>query len=99
MPAVVYDPPISMPGQPTIEGTRMSAALTAELVFWSGVADVMKDYVLTRPQVLVACWWAGMYGPKKFKQALGTWALEAHSHLWHSCVNVPDPPLVEQETP
>ena len=90
---VSYDPGITMPGTPTIGGHRLAARVVAALVLKRGVQDVMDDYyALTREEVLVACWWSGLYGPPKLRKALKAWATIAGWHLWYRCIQIEDPP-------
>ena len=90
---IVYDPAIQMPGTPTIQDRRIAAVSMAEAVMVEphGVADVMRGWRLSREEVLVACWWAGRFGPRRFR-VWRQWAEDAGSHLWYRCINIPDPP-------
>lgn len=92
LPSVVYYAPIAMPGHPTLQGHRLGAEMIADLAWSQGIAETMKDYRLSRAEVLVCCWWAGRWGPRRFKAAWKEWATEAGWHLWYSCVRVDDPP-------
>lgn len=95
LPEVTFYAPIDMPGQPTLRGTRFGAEFVAGMVLdWGGgIAEVIKTYPrLTRAEVLVACWWAGEYGPKRFRKVWSEWAIGAHSHLWYECIRIEDPP-------
>ena len=96
---LVFDPRITMPGSPTLEGHGLGAEFMAKRVYALGLRDQIDDYELTREQLLVCCWWAGTYGPRSLKKAFGTWAKTAGWHLWHGCINVEDPPLRESEKP
>ena len=93
---IVFDPRITLPGPPTIGGYRNSAELAADRVRAFGIKSVMRDYQLTREGVLTACWWAGEYGPRRFRKAWGDWARIAAHHLWYGCINITDPPTEEQ---
>lgn len=91
VPSIVFYPPIGMPGRPTIEGHRLSAEHMAGQALHFGFAQTMKDYQLTNAELLVACWWAGQYGPRRFKRAWADWSQVAGWHLWYSCENAPQP--------
>ncbi|KKM70914.1 hypothetical protein LCGC14_1436010 [marine sediment metagenome] len=67
---IVFNPRIQMPGTPTIEGHRLAAEHMASRAVKFGVGEVMDDYQLEREQVLVACWWAGQWGPRRLKKIL-----------------------------
>ena len=92
---IVYDPTIQMPGTPTIQGHRLSAQQIASRVLKFGIEDEMDDYQLTREEALVACWWGGLHGPRRLRQALRAWAENAGWHLWYQCASIPDPPREE----
>jgi len=89
---IVFDPQIQMPGTPTLSGHRLTAELMAARVWIDGMAFAKDDYQLRREELLVACWWAGSFGPRKWKKRWGEWALNAGSHLWHNCIAISDPP-------
>lgn len=68
----------------------------ASRTFAFGVQEVMDDFTLSREEVLVACWWAGQWGPRRLRMAFKAWSeKEAGPHLWHGCVNIADPPQHE----
>ena len=92
---IVYDPGITMPGPPTLEDTRLGAEFMARRVAAFGVEEAMRDYPLTREQVIVCCWWVGAYGNRRTKlnKLLREWAEWAGWHLWYGCINIPDPPM------
>lgn len=89
---LVIDPRITMSGPPTIEGHRLGAEFMARRVYALGLQEQMEDYALTREELLVACWWAGTYGPRTMKKALGEWAARAGHHLWYGCIQIPESP-------
>lgn len=91
---VRYWPPISWPGQPTIEGHVLSAQFVADQAARRGMAAVMEDFEMTKADVMVCLWWAGQYGRSRHRKEWGEWSDEAWKHLWSSCVNVPLPPGV-----
>jgi len=49
-------------GVPCIGGTRIPLDSVVGLAWVYGVETAMSDYDLTREGVLVACWYAGIYG-------------------------------------
>lgn len=89
---IVFDPRITMPGSPTISGQRLPAQQMATRVHEVGPEQVMREWELTREECLVACWWAGLWGPLRLRRALGDWAATASLHLWYGCINIPAPP-------
>ena len=93
---VVFDPTCQMPGSPTLMGHRMGAENLARLAMARGVPYVHSHEMyphLTRDEVVMACWWAGLWGPKKLRQYFGEWANEAGNHLWYRCGGFADPPV------
>lgn len=96
---IEYNPGIQMPGTPTIKGHRLAADHIAIRAYKFGIKDVMEDFVLSREEVLVACWWAGLWGPRRTRKWLGEWAKESGRHLWYGCIQIPDPPRETQEPP
>ena len=97
LPNVIYDPRVKMAGTPTIEGTRHSVELAATRVYRWGIRDFnVTKWDIPHDALLVACWWAGTYGPRKFRKAWGEWAAIAGQHLWYGCVRIPDPPTEGQ---
>ena len=91
LPAVQFYAPVAMPGHPTLEHHRLGARFIAERVFYLGFDEPIETYELSKAEVLVCCWWAGLWGPRKLQKAWREWATSANSHLWYSCVNVPPP--------
>ena len=90
---VVFNPGIQMPGTPTVGESRLSAAWLVGYVYAWGMKYTLGSYPsITREHVLVACWWAGRFGPRKWRKVMGEWAGMADAHLWHDCVRIPDPP-------
>jgi uncharacterized protein (DUF433 family) len=83
-------------GQPSVGG--VSTDMLAGQV-WAGleVAEVADEYGLRREDVLVACWWAGRYGPKGLRRAFRVWAEEVDARLWRKDYAVPDPPSKDDE--
>lgn len=91
---IVYNPAIGVPGPPTLQGHRMSAEMLASCVWDLGISEVLSDYYpfLSRDELVLCCWWAGKYGPPKWRRRWGKWAESAHMHLWYRCATVNDPP-------
>ncbi len=92
---VVFDPRMMMPGPPTIEGHRLGAESMAAWVWKFGIASGMSDYELSREELLVACWWAGRFGPRKWRKRWEQWAMVLGQHLWYGCIQTADPPTEE----
>ena len=91
--AVVYDPRITAGGTPTLQGRGLAVEHVAIRAFKFGVLEPMEDFELSREEVIVACWWSGLYGARRLRKLFGTWAVIAGQHLWYSCIQIPDPPL------
>ena len=89
---IVYDPGIQIPGTPTVQGHRISAEQVAGGAYRQGITEEMGDYDLTREEVLAACWWAGLFGPRRLRKVFEAWAVQAGHHLWYQCIQIPDPP-------
>lgn len=92
-PFVSHDPAMRS-GEATLNHTRLSIDAIAGYV-WAGetVEAVMATYDITRADVMVACWWIGTFGPKRWRRRWGAWAEDVHDQLWHSKFDVPDPPI------
>lgn len=80
-------------GQPTVNHTRLSVEAITEYV-WAGdgLDWLAGEYDVTRPDILVACWYRGTYGSRKWRQRWGPWAEQVHGELWHHRYDIPDPP-------
>ena len=89
---IIYDPAIQITGTPTIEGHSLPAEHMASHFFELGEEEAQDDYGLTREELIVACWWAAHWGPRKFRKAWKEWGERAGSHLRYGCINVPLPP-------
>jgi uncharacterized protein (DUF433 family) len=97
-PHVTVDPAQNF-GEPTINGVPV-ATLTG--MIWAGdsVDFVAEDFDLTRPQVLVACWFQtrhGRFGRSRddvaWKRAWKPWLDDNEEQFWHSRHGeIPDPP-------
>lgn len=81
-------------GQPAVAG--VPAESVGGTVWVESVAVAAHDYDLTRGQVLVACWFLGTQGPRKWRTRWKTWATAAGIAMWdvRTCDYdaVPDPP-------
>jgi uncharacterized protein (DUF433 family) len=92
---VAFNPAVTMPGTPTIDGHRMGVRTLAVIAWERGVPAAHGPAFyphLTREEVVVACWWMGLYGPRTWRRRWGAWALNAGWHLWSRCLTFPDPP-------
>lgn len=69
-------------GAPTINHTRLPVSAIAGML-WAekSVAAVCDDYEITRADVLVACWYLGMYGSHENRQWRRRW------HGWAQAVD------------
>jgi uncharacterized protein (DUF433 family) len=96
-PHVRVDPAMRF-GQPIVRGAPVD--ILGEMV-WNGdtVDEVAAEYVVDRADVLVACWYLGLHGPKRWRKRWREWALKAHEQLWDTSTvdyrAVPDPPSRE----
>lgn len=56
---------------------------------------VADEYGLTRGDVLVACWYLGLYGTRRHRRLWKAWATAAHEQMWHAVDydRIPDPPI------
>lgn len=80
-------------GRPAIDGVSVDSIGGA---VWNA-EDAATDYGLTRPQVLVACWWLGTYGTKRWRDRFGTWARSVEGEFQYRRYDVADPPTKEDE--
>lgn len=93
---ISHDPAV-VAGDAEINGQRLRAEMIADRIRELGIAESMESYGLTREQCLVACWWAGVYSQRRaLRKWFEDWAFLAGRHLWHSCIQVPDPPTLKQ---
>ena len=94
---VIYDPRYQRHGTPTMSNTpgwgELSAPGIARLTYDVGVSYMVSEYEHSREVVLVACWWAGLYGPRALRKAWGDWARTAGQHLCYGCIRIDDPPM------
>ena len=93
-PHVRVDPAQSW-GQPAVKGVSCEA-IAGMLLAGEDVDTVADEYGLTRADVLVACWYLGRLGPRRYRRLWAVWAGEAHQLMWRSDSvdygTVPDPP-------
>jgi uncharacterized protein (DUF433 family) len=54
--------PDTLSGEPCLGNHRLPIAMIGEHVRTVGVTATMRDYTLTRAEVLTACWFLGAYG-------------------------------------
>lgn len=88
-----YDPGVQMPGSPTIEGRGLSAEQMARLYYEEGLDGVVPDWALTHEELVMACWWAAHWGPRKLQKAWREWGYLAGWHLRYHCISIPLPPM------
>ena len=100
-PHVEIDPSMRF-GRPHIRGIPVDS-IGGMLAAGESVATVADEYGMTRGEVLVACWYLGLYGTRRWKRLLRDWANPAGEQMWHcNTVNyddVPDPPLGDDGIP
>lgn len=100
LPLLVFDPQRVMAGpMPLIANHRLSADMICAYAYgYGGIGNSeVEAYDVTAAEQIMACWWAGLYGSRKWKKRLGTWAEVAGQHLWYGCVNVPPLPATPEE--
>lgn len=92
-PVVTVDPAVRF-GFPAIRGISTDAIAG---VVWAGesLATVADEYDVTREEVLVACWFEGTHGERKWRKRWGAWAEQVHGEFSNSRYDVPDPPTGE----
>lgn len=96
-PVVTVDPRVRF-GRPQINGISVEAI--AELVIAGEDIDtVLKQWGITRPQLLVACWYVAVYGPPRHRHMWREWLAAAEGPLAHGhYTEIPDPPSKEEVT-
>lgn len=94
VPQVVFDAQIQMPGTPTLQGHRLAAEMICDFVYQFGGLNnsEIAAYKVTVAEQIACCWWAGQWGPRKYRKAWGEWSKYAGHHLWYGCINVEGPP-------
>lgn len=91
-PQVVVDPQMRF-GAPNVRGVSYHV-LTDAVAAGEDVDSVAAEYDITRNDVLVACWYAGLYGTRTEQTWLKVWALEWHPLMWRGEWDaVEDPPV------
>jgi uncharacterized protein (DUF433 family) len=98
-PQVRVDPAIRF-GDPHVKGISV-AAIVGMLSAGESMEGVAEDYDLTRADILVGCWYVGIYGlpesPRAWRKALREWAKDAGQTMWHASDcdydAIPDPPI------
>lgn len=84
-------------GQPAVRGISCDAI--ADMLIAEEDVDVVADeYGLTRADVLVACWYLGLYGTPRWRRRWWTWASDvAGPAMWDIRTveydAIPDPPI------
>lgn len=84
-------------GGPAVRGISVDAI--AGMVFvGEDVETIYDEYNLTRPHVLVACWWQATYGPKRYRLAWRDWLRANESAIVHGEYDkVEYPPMREEK--
>jgi hypothetical protein len=82
-------------GYPNVGGVSVDAI--GYMVLNEGVEVAADEYGIRREDVLVACWFLGLYGPpRRFRRLWRAWAEAAGVELWHGdpgrYTEIPDPP-------
>lgn len=93
-PAIRVDPAQRF-GYPNVGGVSVDAI--GYMVLNEGVAVAADEYGVRRADVLVACWFLGLYGPpRRFRRLWRGWAEEVGGEMWHGSTasydEIPDPP-------
>ena len=73
-------------GSPTINNTQ-TAVETIIKRWWCATETLelmLEDFSITRGDLLVACWYMGIYGTGVWKRRWGQWAKDNSADLWHS---------------
>lgn len=79
-------------GQPHIRGIS-AENIAGMVVAGESVETVMDEYGLSRAEVLIACWFMGEHGSKKWRQRWRSWASDNYGRLsQHRYDEVEDPP-------
>jgi uncharacterized protein (DUF433 family) len=94
-------------GAPCLNNTRLPVSAIAGML-WAekSVAAVCDEYDISRADVLIACWYVGMYGSyenRRWRRRWRGWAEQVHGDLWKVTTvdydAVPDPPLGDSPPP
>lgn len=96
-PVVTVDPRVRF-GRPQING--ISVENMAELVLAGEDVDTVCDECsVTRPQVLVACWYIAVYGPPRYRRMWANWLTTVEGPIAHGhYAAIPDPPSRKEVT-
>jgi uncharacterized protein (DUF433 family) len=82
-------------GRPNVKGISCEA-IGEQLLAVDDIDILTDEYDLNRGDVLVACWYLGMYGSPAWRKRWKAWAEEAHQQMWHAGTvdydTVPGPP-------
>lgn len=84
-------------GQPAVKGISVEA-IGSMVIAEQNVTTVADEYGLTRGDILVACWWLGLYGSKSWRRLWRDWANgTAGPAMWRAATvnydDIPDPPV------
>ena len=90
---VIHDPQRGIGGRDPRVGYHGAIWLVDE-TWTEGIESVMRDRDVSREEILIAHWWAGIYGcgTRILRKRYGDWAGKADLHLFFGCINFPDPP-------
>lgn len=90
-PYVTFSPGVRF-GRPTLNHTNLSVETVADMVVVEPVDVVADEFGITRPDVIVCCWYMATYGTRRWRTNWGGWADSVGVELWHGRYDVPDPP-------
>jgi uncharacterized protein (DUF433 family) len=82
-------------GKPHIADHRLNPMQFAEM-WWGGnwtleaIADNWPG--IGKPEVVISCWYAADYGPRKWRKRWSEWADTVFELLWYGDYDVPMPP-------
>lgn len=95
----VWVAPGRLGGKPCIGGHRLSVDQVTRIAV-DGVDAVLTGWpYLTRAQVLVACWYQAVHGPRAWRRRWGAWADEHGDAMWSgNWDQVPDPTSSPRDT-
>jgi len=88
-------------GNPSINGTRLPVDTLAEAA-WEGLepSEIEQQWDVRRADILVACWYVGRYGSRRWVKRWGEWSERVAPVLWESSTvdyaAVPWPPTSGQ---
>ena len=96
--AYVWIDPGRLSGQPCVGGHGLSCEQMADC-YWAGwsIAEMLSNWDLSRPQLLVAWWYQAKYGGRVWKKRWGAWAEASFGALWKGDYDaVENPPQQER---